>query len=357
MPRRFEVGLTCDFLTPAGELPYRDIGLDLLRENPEIRVRFMEPHPMELTAEHLRGYDAILSMSPRYTPDSFKGVDRLLLIARFGVGFDWVDVPACTRADVALCTSRGAVDHSMAEGILAWMFALSYRIRAKDRLLREGRWKENIQSLGHEIRGRRLGIIGLGGIGRMLARKVSALGMEPPMACDPFADPSTAREAGVLLVPLDTLLKECDFVCVCCPLTEHTRNLVGRDQLAMMRPEAFLINAARGPIVDETALVEALRENRIAGAAVDVFAEEPAGPDHPLAVLDNVLLAPHCVGFTHEMFREIGRLACASVVQASRGELPDRVVNRDVLDRPGFRRKLQARKLPVPDDVGASERR
>lgn len=340
MSDRFSVGFTCDFLAPDGTQTYRDIGLDLLRSDPSVAFRFMERHPMHLAPEHLHGLDAVVSMAPRWTRESLKGVDRLALVARFGVGYDMVDLAACTEADVAVTIASGAVDHSLAEAVIAWMLALGHRVREKDALLREGRWSEKVRTMGGELRDRTLGIVGLGGIGGKLVALLRSFGMKPPLASDPFAAPARAAELGVTLVPLERLLRESDFVSIHCPLNDDTRNLIGRAELALMKPGAFLINTARGGIVDEEALVEALRARRIAGAAVDVFAVEPAGADHPLAKLDNVLLAPHAIGWTDELFRDIGRMACRSVLRVAHGEVPGGVVNREVLFRPGFQAKL-----------------
>lgn len=331
------VGLTSDFLTPEGQLSYRDIGLSVLDAEPRIRYRFMERHPLLLQPEHIRDYDAIVSLAPKYTKETFAGAERLTLIARFGVGYDVVDLAACTAADVALCTARGAVDHSMAEAIIAWMLALSYRVFAKDRLLRDGRWAEKLDYMGSELRGRQLGVIGLGGIGRKLVQKLAAFEMEPPLVCDPFL---TTEQGGVALVPLERVLQESDFVAICCPLTPETHHLINRTNIGLMKPGAYLLNAARGGIVEEAALIEALETGRLAGAGIDVFEQQPVGLHHPLAKFDNVILAPHCIGWTHEMFRDIGRLACEAVVQIARGEVPKNVINRDVLQRRGFLRKL-----------------
>ena len=340
MSEPFTVGLTCDFLAPDGTLTYRDIGLDLLRSDPAVAFRFMDRHPMLLAPGHLRGCDAVISLGPRWTAESLRGVERLALVARFGVGHDAVDLAACTRADVAVTIAAGAVNFSLAESIVAWMLALSHRVLEKDRLLREGRWGDKDRTMGCELRDRTLGIVGLGGIGGALVAMLRPFGMKPPLACDPFTLPARAVELGVSLVPLERLLREADFVSINCPLNDKTRNLVGRAELALMKPDAFLINTARGGIVDEEALAEALRAGRIRGAAIDVFAVEPAGADHPLAKLGNVLLAPHAIGWTDELFRDIGRMACSAALRVARGEVPEGVVNREVLERPGFVAKL-----------------
>lgn len=335
----FRVGLTRDFLSPEGKLVYQDIGLDLLDAAPAVERAFLAAHSSPLRARDVEGLDAVISLAPVWTAETLKDAGRLAAVVRFGVGYDMVDVAACTAADVALATTPGAVNRPMAESILTWMLALSHRVLQKDRLVRESRWAEKAHFMGSELRGRTLGIVGLGGIGRTLVELVRGLGMNPPLAFDPFANSSDAA-----LVPLERLLRESDFVSINCPLNGQTRGLIGRGQLALMKPGAFLINTARGGIVDEAALVEALQAGRIAGAAVDVFGTEPADGRHPLAALDNVILAPHAIGWTHELFRDIGRAACTAVVALSRGEIPAGVVNADVLARPGFLRKLESRR-------------
>lgn len=344
MPGPFRVGLTHDFLSPEGTLVYRDIGLEILDRAPAIERSFLGAHPSPLRPADVAGLDAVLSLAPAWTAETLKGVDRLVGVVRFGVGYDQVDLAACSAADVALVNTPGAVNRPMAESILTWMLALSHRVLQKDRLVREGRWAEKAHYMGCELRGRRLGIVGLGGIGRTLLDLLQGLGMQSPLAYDPFVDPSEVEMLGVSLAGLEELLCGSDFVSINCPLTARTRGLIGREQLALMKREAFLINTARGGIVDEAALVEALKAGRIAGAAVDVFAVEPADGTHPLASLDNVILAPHAIGWTHELFRDIGRMACTALGALSRGEVPTGVVNRDVLERPGFLKKLQARR-------------
>jgi phosphoglycerate dehydrogenase-like enzyme len=335
------IGLTRDLLGPDGALVHRDIGLDVLRADPAVAFELMGDHHPEVRPEQLRPYDAVISFSPRYTRASFRGADRLAALVRMGVGYDMVDVEACTEADVVLCITKGALSHSMAEAILAWMLALGHRILDKDRLLREGRWHERMAYQGCELRDRALGLVGAGGINGRLVELVRPFGMRPVLAYDPYVAPDRAAALGVTLAPLEHVMRAADFVSVSCPLTDGTRNLIGARELGWMKPEAYLINTARGGIVEEAPLVEALRARRLAGAAVDVFAVEPAGAAHPLAALDNVLLAPHCIGWTHEMFRDNGRMACASALAVLRGDLPVGVVNPEVLERPGFIRKLE----------------
>ena len=163
--------------------------------------------------------------------------------------------------------------------------------------------------------------------------------MKTPLAFDPYLDARVAEGLGVRLVGLDELLAEADFVSIHCPLTEQTRGLIGHRELAMMKPDAYLINTARGGIVDEDALYDVLADRRIAGAALDCFAEEPVIRPHRFGELDNVLLAPHCIAWTDELFRDIGRSVCQGMLDLSLGKRPRGVVNPEVFDRPGFREK------------------
>jgi phosphoglycerate dehydrogenase-like enzyme len=193
--------------------------------------------------------------------------------------------------------------------------------------------------MGRELRDRTLGIVGLGGIGRTLVELVRGFGMNQPLAFDPFLDREAATQIGVELAPLDELMARADFVSVHCPLNDKTRNLIGARELALMRADAYLINTARGGIINEDALFETLRAGRIAGAGIDCFVGEPLTAPHRFGQFEHVLLAPHAIAWTDEMFREMGRTACQSMVDWAHGCAPRGVVNREVLERPGFREK------------------
>ena len=200
--------------------------------------------------------------------------------------------------------------------------------------------------MGRELRDRTLGVIGLGGIARKLLELLAGWGMKPPIAFDPFVDPAVAAKLGVRLVELDELLRTSDFVSIHCPLTDKTRGLIGRRELALMKPDAYLINTARGGIVDEDALYDALKQRRIAGAALDCFATEPLVEPYRFGDLENVLLAPHSIAWTNEMFRDIGRTACQGMVDLSLKRRPRGIVNPEVLEQPGFQRKWE-RLVPI----------
>jgi phosphoglycerate dehydrogenase-like enzyme len=221
------------------------------------------------------------------------------------------------------------------------MLSLAHRVKEKDQLARTGPWEDAVHFNGIELRDRTVGVIGLGGVGARLVQMLSGFGMSQPIVFDPYGSLDKIEGLGARGVDLPELMKKSDFVCVCCPLNEETRGLIGREQLGLMLPTAYLINAARGGIVEEAALVDALRARQIAGAAFDVFDGEPANCDHPYMQLDNIILAPHCIGWTEELFRDIGRMACRKVTLLARGQVPDGFVNPDVLQRPSFQNKLR----------------
>lgn len=277
--------------------------------------------------------------SPRITVATLSQCERLAIVARFGVGFDNVDIDACTNADVLLTITPDGVRRPVAVSALAMLMALSHRLLEKDRLTREGRWHEKLNYMGIGLTGRTLGSVGFGNIGQEIARIAAPLGMRL-VAHDPFASPDVAVGLGVELLELDELCGTSDFVCVCCALTSDTRHLINASRLALMKPTAFLINVARGPVVDQSALTTVLRMRRIAGAALDVFEKEPIDRDDPLLQLDNVLLSPHAVCWTDELFRGIGEAACRSIWDVSHGHIPKDVVNLAVIDRPTMIKKL-----------------
>ena len=339
MTLTFRIALTADFYDESGAPRYKNFGLDRFNGHEHIAVSRFSDHRTEITSDQLAGKHAALVLTPKVTAGSLTGCEDLLAISRFGVGYDTVDVEACTANNVLLTTTPGAVDRPVAEGTIAWMLALTHRVLEKDRLVRTGRWDDRSQYMGCELRDRTLGVVGLGGIGRKLVQLLQGFGMRQPIAYDPFAAPEIFVESGVKRVELDELLQTADFVSLHCPLNEQTRGLIGSEQLALMKPDAFLLNLARGGIVDEDALYNALAASRIAGAALDCFEHEPIVTPNRLGELNNVILAPHSIAWTNELFRDIGRTACQSLLDLSHGRRPLGVINPEVLDSPAFRDK------------------
>ncbi len=340
MAGKFKVGITRDVVTQDGTI----FGTDALKvlDDPAIEWEFLPEQVKELTAEHAARYDALGVLSPKVTRATVSGANRRLkVVARFGVGYDSVDVPACTENGVILTTTPNGVRRPVAASVIAYVLALAHRMVLKDRLVREGRWAEKGNFLGMGLVGRTLGVIGVGNIGAEVLRLAQPFGLKL-LGCDPHVPQSNITALGATAADKTTLLKTADFISVNTYLDESTRGLIGAKEFALMKPTAYFINTSRGPVVDEKALIDTLKNRRIAGAAIDVFEQEPVAPDNPLLKLDNVLLAPHAICHTDECFTGIGVDAFRSMVDIAHGRKPKGVVNADVLTQPAWQGKLHA---------------
>ncbi|TAK24992.1 MAG: dehydrogenase [Chloroflexota bacterium] len=343
---RFRIGITHDFLRPDGTLSFPDIGLDTLADSERIGVEweFIPESVDEITPDIAARYDGIVALRPRFTAATVGRVDRrLAAIARFGVGYDRIDVPAMTAAGVLLAITPDGVRRPVAQAVLTFILALAGRLFDKDRVTRAGDgFTRAGEFMGMGITGRTLALLGVGNIGRDIVKLVAPFEMRV-IAHDPYARADDLASIGVKLVDIDTLFREGDFVSVNCPLTDETRHIVGERLLGLMKPSAYLINTARGPIVDETALYPVLRDRRIAGAGLDVFEMEPVAADNPILQLDNVIVTPHALCWTDECFRGNGAGALGALLAIARGEAPaNGVVNRAALDHPWLKAHLGA---------------
>ena len=336
---KFRVGITRDFLAADGTLGYGDIGLSLL-DQPHLEREFLISNETEIPPGVADQYDALLVLAPRVTERTVANCRRLGLVARFGVGYDNVDVPACTRNNVMLTITPDGVRRPVAVSALTLILALAHKLLIKDRLTREGRWNEKLSHMGMGLAGRTLGVVGLGNIGREVFRVALPLAMRH-VGYDPHVDREAAAALAVEWLPLDQLLAEADFVVICCALTPETRRLIDARRLALLKPTAYLINVARGPIVDQAALTASLQARKIAGAGIDVFDPEPIDPRDPLLTLENVILSPHALCWTDECFLGNGRSACEAILDFAAGRPPRHVVNREVLEQSAMRTKLQ----------------
>jgi phosphoglycerate dehydrogenase-like enzyme len=224
---------------------------------------------------------------------------------------------------------------------MSFILALAHRLFTKDQLTRAGRWREKGDYLGYGLMGKTLGVIGVGNIGKEIFRLAKPWNMVH-LGCDPNVPQSAVGDLGVKMVDLDTLLKTADYISVNTLLSEETRGLIGAREFGLMKPTAFFVNTARGPVVDETALIETLKAKRIAGAAIDVFETEPIGAEHPLNQLDNVILAPHAVCHTDECMRLLGEGAFGAAMDVANGRKPRYVVNAEALKHPDWSGKLHA---------------
>ena len=257
---------------------------------------------------------------------------QLLAVCSAGAGYDVIDVDACTRAGIAVCNNSGPGAEAVAEHALGFMLDLAKKITIADRALRSGPLGDRLVLRGSQLLGKTLGVIGLGAIGSRLVELCAPFGMEV-VVFDPYVDEASANDHGVQLVPLSQLVERSDFVQVTCPLTTETQGLIGRAQFAAMKPTAFFITTARGPVHDETALYHALVSGSIAGAGLDVFHEEPPRPDNPLLALDNVVATPHTAGITVEAARDIAVATATQWQTIFSGGMPPRLLNPDVWPR------------------------
>lgn len=288
-------------------------------------------HPLAATelAQWIADADAAILGLDTVTEEVFAAAGRLQVISRYGVGVDAVDVNAATRHGVVVTITPGANSVAVAELAIALLMALARSIPYHDRVSKQGNWSR-VQ--GMELSGATLGIVGLGRIGREVAQRAVALGMRV-LAYDPFVAPESlaAQRVPVELRSLEDLLAASDAVSLHLPLTNETRNLIDAQALARMKPNAYLINTARGGLVDEQALYEALSQKKLAGAACDVFVKEP--PDASgLVALENFIAAPHIGSATHQTTLRMGLMAAENALAVLRGERPDGVVNPEVYD-------------------------
>jgi len=278
----------------------------------------------------LQGVDVYVTGGlERITADALEETTKLRLIQRFGAGYENVDCIAAARKGIYVANIPGANADSVADLTMGLILALVRHIVKADNLLRKGTWRFWI---GHELVGKVLGILGLGAIGKAVALRAQAHGMTV-IAHDVQPDLEFARKHKVQWVSKAQLLKTADIVTLHMPLTEETRNFISKSELSLMKPTAYLVNTSRGGLIDQTALIEALSERRIAGAALDVFAEEPLPPNEEILELDNVVLTPHIGGSTFEALERLARIAVDNCLRVKRGDLPLYVVNKPLKDQ------------------------
>jgi phosphoglycerate dehydrogenase-like enzyme len=291
------------------------------------------PRQAQLTEDELfqqlAGVKATIAGSEPYTRRVLAAHPGLRVIARAGVGYDAVDVAAATERGVVVAIAPGTNQDSVAEHTFALILALAKRLVPQHHGVRTGEWPRQPNL---PLRGRTLGIAGLGRIGKAVAVRGTPFAMRL-LAYEPFPDLKFVEKHGVTLVPLERLLAESDYLTIHVPLTPESRYFINRKTLALMKPTAFLINTARGGLVNEADLLEALRSRRLAGAGLDVFEHEPAVPC-PLFELDNVVLTPHAAGVDLQSRDDMAYSAARAIVALSRGEWPaEQIVNPQVRAR------------------------
>ena len=292
---------------------------------PKKQVQMVE----EDVLEQMGGISACLAGSEPYTPRVFRAMPDLKVVARAGVGYDAVDVAAATEHGVVVTFAPGTNQDAVAEHCFMLILALAKNLFAQHGPIVAGKWPRQANV---PLRGRTLGLVGLGRIGKAVTLRAIAFGMKV-VAYEPYPDRAFVDQHQIRLMTLHDVLRESDYVSLHLPLTPESKGLINRPLLSLMKPTAYLINTSRGPIVDEGDLYEALKERRIAGAGLDVFCDEPPG-DNPICKLDNVVLTAHTAGVDTQSRDDMALSAATAIARLSQGDWPaELIVNPEVRDR------------------------
>ncbi len=319
--------------TPSAE-PYRR---DLERlPGVSVRERYdlvgtQDEQPLAAGLEHAW---AVIAGSERYTRAVLEGARSLQAVVRWGVGFDAIDVAAATAAGVAVLVTPGANAEAVADMALALILACLRRLPELDAAVRRGRWRP--AAIGGDLAGATVGIVGLGAVGRAVVTRVRGFGCNA-VAVEPHPDDQFCAAHGVELTTLTELLPRVDVLTLHAPLTDATRHLLGARELALMRPHAVLVNTSRGGLIDQVALLAALRGGTIAAAGLDVFEREPVAPDDPLISLRNVILTPHVSSFTGSGMQRTAATVVTQLRELVAGRLPPGCLNPEAWDTEGAR--------------------
>lgn len=297
----------------------------------------------ETLVKMVENVNGILTCFAKVTPNVIKAAKKCVVIGRFGVGVDNISVETATELGIAVTYVPDYCMDEVAEHVLAMLLAWNRRIVMFDNSVKTDGWGSLPLSMRiMRLRGKKLGVIGFGRIGNAVATRAAALGLEI-LTFDPNLTAEVAIAQGVRMVSLTTLLEESDFVTLHAPLTTNTENLIGKDQLNMMKKDAFLINAARGGLINENDLYDALINGKIAGAGLDVMVDPSPSVSHPLLGLNNVIVTPHTAFFSQESVLELEVRAAEEVARVLTGTMPQNLVNMEVLSHPNPRHSLRPR--------------
>ncbi|QDV48297.1 phosphoglycerate dehydrogenase [Gimesia fumaroli] len=316
MPRTICTAKMCEF-GPHFEILQAG-GLEVAIVPAEVDLR-KEPNRV---VEQVQGFEAILAGAELYTRDVLEQLPDLRVISRYGVGYDAVDLEACDELGIAVTITPGVNHHSVAEQAFALLMGVARLTRSQDRAVRSGQWE---RALTPRVWGSTIGIVGLGRIGQAVATRAIGMGMQV-LAYDPFPNQAFADEHQIKLADLDTLLTQSDYVTLHLPVTPDTIDIINRDTLAKMKSGSVLINTARGGLVDEEALIEALESGHLRAAGLDVYKKEPLPVESPLIKLENVLLSCHIGGLDQESHRDAYAMAAQNIVKLYQGEWPEECV-------------------------------
>jgi len=292
------------------------------------------PPPKKIVIEKAKNVDALATLlSDKIDAEIFDVAPKLKIVAQMAVGFDNIDVQEATKRGIYVTNTPEVLTDTTADFAWALLMAVARRVVEADKYVRTGQWKVSWHPsimLGRDIHGATIGIVGAGRIGYAVARRAKGFSMKI-LFYDVIPRPEMKKELGAKSVDLDTLLKESDFVSVHVPLLKETYHLINAEKLKLMKKTAYLINNSRGPVVDEKALYEALKEGRIAGAGLDVFEEEPTPVDNPLLKLDNVVVAPHISSASYETRSKMAEMVAENLVAFFEGRKPPNLINPEVM--------------------------
>jgi len=319
-------------LTDFGE-PDWDLESQVLRESGlEINLVRLQTRAPEQLIPQVAAADALIVQWASIDRRVIDALHHCKVISRYGIGVDMIDLEAASERGIIVANVHDYCIEEVSTQTIGFIIDLNRHTVRLNKHVRAGKWGSAPVPVGapRRLKGQTLGIIGLGNIGRMAAQKAGGLGLKL-LAYDPYAAPESLAGMDVELVGLEQLLRRSDYVSIHCPLVEETRKLIGAAQLAMMQPDAYLINMARGPIVDQAALYDALVNHRIAGAGLDVLEYEPPAPDEPLLKLENVIITPHTSSWSRESLIQLRRGTAQNVVDVLQDRLPRSVVNRKAL--------------------------
>lgn len=314
--------------------PIHEEGLEILKR--EVEVIYLPELPERTLTDEIKEAHGVAVRVSKISADLLAEAEHLKVIAKHGVGYDNIDVEAATQKRIVVVNTPEANAESVVEHNLGLMLSLAKKICTSDRALRHDQLKRKEDYVGVEVKDKKLGVIGLGRIGSELARKCKIAFNMDIIAYDPYVpEEKAARQGYTKVAKVDEVLREADYVVICVPFTKETANLIGTRELGLMKTSAFLINSSRGGIVDEAALYDYLLKGKIAGAALDVFLQEPPPVDHPLLSLDNFIATPHIGGVTAEAMRRMAITMAEEILRVLRGERPKYPVNPQVLTQGG----------------------
>ncbi len=280
--------------------------------------------------EIVRDADAVVVQYANITPKVIKAMEHCKMIIKYGIGVNNIDSMAATEKGIYICNVPDYGIDEVSNHAIAMMLALAKKLPIVTKSLRGGEWGYLSTIPLFRLQDSTLGLVGLGRIPSLVAKKMSGFGMNI-LAYDPYANEEYARSQGVTLVDFDTLIEKSDFVSVHCPQTEETTHLFNKEVFTRMKKTAFLINTARGPIVDQTALIEALKSGEIAGAGLDVFEQEPIEKDSELLKMDNVIATPHCAWYSEQAITTLQRKVAEEVINVLKGNKPFNCTNKVAL--------------------------